>query len=103
MGYADTTVVTIYWKPYRPFFIHRSHHNCFDSYNSRLSIEENHNPGSLILQKYHESIIHHSDLINLIPCELDLSSIPFFDTTVLTYENDNFYQWRRSHHSPRNS
>ena len=46
MGYADTTGVIIYWKPYQPFVIHRSHHVWFDEYNSRLSIEDKHTTGS---------------------------------------------------------
>ena len=33
-----------------------------------------------------ESHIHNSDLLNLIPCELDLKSTPFCYTTILTYE-----------------
>ena len=28
--YAATTVVLLYWKPNQPFYIHRSHHLCFD-------------------------------------------------------------------------
>ena len=31
-------------------------------------------------------ILHHSDLINLIPRELDIESSPFCDTEILTYE-----------------
>ena len=38
MGYADTTVVIVYWKPDQPFIIHRAHHVWFDQYNSLLSI-----------------------------------------------------------------
>ena len=49
MGYAATTGVIIYWKPYQPFIIHRAHHVWFDEYNSRLSVEDNHTTGSLLL------------------------------------------------------
>ena len=43
----------------RPYFlIHRAHHVWFDEYNSRLYIEDKHNPGSLLLQQYPESLIH---------------------------------------------
>ena len=52
MGYTATTRVILYYKPYQPFVIHISHHVWFDKNNSRLSIEENHNPGSLLLQQY---------------------------------------------------
>ena len=31
-------------------------------------------------------ILHHSDLINLIPRELDIESSPFCDTEILTYK-----------------
>ena len=58
MGYAATTGVTLYWKPDQPFFIQRYHHVWFDKYNSRLSIEDKHTPGSLILQQYPEIHVH---------------------------------------------
>ena len=58
MRYSDTTGVIIYWNPYQPFVIHRAHHAWFDEYNSRLSIEEAHTPGSLPLQKDPEIHIH---------------------------------------------
>ena len=85
MGYAATTGVIIYWKPYQPFVIHISHHVWFDEYNYRLSIEYNHTPGYLLLQQDTESHVHHSDLLNLIPCKLDLTYTPFHDTTIITY------------------
>ena len=84
----------IYYKGYSILetkskqFIHRSHHVWFDEYNSCLSIERNHNLGSLLLQKYPESHIHNSDLLILIPCKLDLTYTPFSDTTILAYEID---------------
>ena len=49
-------------------------------------MEHKHNPGYLVFQLGTEIILHSSDLINLIPCELDLTSTPFSDTTILTYE-----------------
>ena len=58
MGYSATTGVNIYWKPYQHFFIHIDHHVWFYEYNSRLSIEEAHTPGSLPLQKDPEIHIH---------------------------------------------
>ena len=39
MVYAYTTGVILYWKPYQPFDIHRSHHFWFDEYNYPLSVE----------------------------------------------------------------
>ena len=57
-----------------------------DEYNYRPSIEDKHNPGSLLLWQDPESHIYYSDLLNLIPCELDITSTPFSDTTVITYE-----------------
>ena len=45
-----------------------------------------HTSGYLLLQKDPDSHVHHSDLFNLIPHELNLTSTPFFDTTILTYE-----------------
>ena len=38
IGYAATTGVILYWKPYQPCIIHRAHHVWFDEYNSRLYI-----------------------------------------------------------------
>ena len=86
MGYAATTGVIICWKPDQPFIIHRAHHVWFGEYNSRLSIEDKHTPGSLLLRQDHDGHIHNSDLLNLIPCELDLTSTPFSDETIITYD-----------------
>ena len=86
LGCADTTGVIIYWKPYQPFVIHRSHHVWFDEYNSRLSVKDKHTPGYLLLQEDPESLIHNADLLNLIPCELDLTSTTFSNTKIITYE-----------------
>ena len=85
MGYAVTIGVIIYWKPDQPFIIHRAHQVWFDEYNSHLSIEDKHTPGSLLLSKYNEGHIHDSDLLNLIPCDLDLTSTPFSDETIIAY------------------
>ena len=85
MGYAATTGVILYWKPDQPFIIHRAHHVWFDEYNSRLYIEYKHTPGSLLLRQDPEEHIHNSDLLNMIPCELDLTSTPFRDETIITY------------------
>ena len=49
MGYAAATGVISYWKLDQPFIIHRAHHVWFDEYNSSLSIEDKHTPGSLLL------------------------------------------------------
>ena len=86
MVYAATTGVILYWNPDQLCSIHRSHHVWFDEYNYHISIEEKHTPGSLHLRKYPEINIHNSDLLKLIPCQLNLTSIPFRDTTTLTYE-----------------
>ena len=86
MGYAATTGFIIYWKPDQPFIIHRALPVWFDEYNSRLYIEENHTPGSLLLWQDPEGHIHDSDLLNLIPRELDLTSTTFSDETIITYE-----------------
>ena len=49
MEYVATKGVILYWKPDQPFIIHRAHHFWFDEYNYRLSIEDKHTPGSLLL------------------------------------------------------
>ena len=85
MGYAATTGVIIYWNPDQPFVIHISHHVWFDEYNYCLSIEDKHTPGYLLLQQYPESHAHNSEFFNFIPCELDITSTPFRDTTILIY------------------
>ena len=86
MGYAYTKVVVIYWKPDQHSVIHRYHHVWFDEYNDLISIEYKHTPVSLLLQKDLESLINNSDLLKLIPRELDILSTTFSDTTILTYE-----------------
>ena len=86
MGYAATTGVIIQWNPDQPFVIHRYHHFWFDECNYRLSIENNHTTDYLLLQQDYESLIHNSDLLNLIPCELDLTYTPLSDTKILKYE-----------------
>ena len=45
-----------------------------------------HTPGNLILQHYLESVFHNSDLLNLIPYELDHTPTLFCDTKIITYE-----------------
>ena len=86
MGYAATTGVILQWKPDKPFNIHSDHHVWLDEYISSLSIEDKHTPGYLLLRKYHKGHIHDSDLLNLIPCELDLTSTTFSDETIITYD-----------------
>ena len=83
MVYAATTGVILYWKPDQHFVIHRAHHVWFDEYNSRLSVEDKHTPGSLLLWQYPKGRIQDSDLLNLIPCELDLTSTPFSGSLYL--------------------
>ena len=84
--YASTIEVIIYWKPDHTFVIHRSQCVWFDEYNSSLSIEDKQNQGSLLIQQDPESIIHISDLLNLIPCGIDLTSTIFSNTTIITFE-----------------
>ena len=47
--YLATTGAIVYWKPDKPFVVHRAHHIWFDEYNYPLSIEDHHTPGYLIL------------------------------------------------------
>ena len=86
MGYVATTGVILYCKTYQSFIIQIAHHVWFDEDNSRLYIEYKHTPGSLPLQQYPEVHIYDSDLLNLIPCELDLTSTPCSDEIIITYD-----------------
>ena len=86
MVYAATTGVILYWKPDQPFIIHRAHHVWCDKYNYCSSIEYNHTPGSLLLWQDIEDHSLNSDLLNLIPCEIDITSTPFSDETIITYD-----------------
>ena len=86
MKYEANTGVILYWNTDQPFLINRSHHVWFGEYNYCLSIKDKDKPGSLPLEQYLESLIHNSDLLNLIPCELDLKFTPFHDTKIITYE-----------------
>ena len=83
---AATTVYVLYWKTDQPFVVNRSHHVWFDEYNCCLYIEDNITPVYLLLQQYPESLIHNSYSLDLIPNELNLTSTPFRDTKLLTYE-----------------
>ena len=86
MGYADTMGVILYWNLDQTFVIHRYHHVWFDEYNYRLYTEDKHTPGSLPLWKYPEGHIHDSYLLNMIPCKLDITSTPFSDKKIITYD-----------------
>ena len=86
MVYVSTTGVIVYWMADHPFAFHRSHNVRFDEYNCCISIEDKHNPVSLLLQQYLESLIHNWDLLNLIPCEVDILYTIFCDTKIITYE-----------------
>ena len=59
MGYIATTGFILYWNPYQPFSVHRSHCFLFGEYDYFLSIEYNHDPGSLVLKQDPE-ITHHN-------------------------------------------
>ena len=86
MGYAATKGVILYWKPDQPFIIHRAHHVWFDEYNSRISIEDKHTTGFLLLWQDPEIHNDDSDLLNLIPCKLDLTATSFSDETIISYD-----------------
>ena len=75
MGYAATTGVIIYWKT-----------DQFDEYNYCIFTEDKHALGYLPLKQYPESNVHDSDLLNLIPCELDFTSTPVRYTKTVTYQ-----------------
>ena len=80
MGYAATKGVFLYFNQDQPFVVRRYHNVWFDQYNSFISIEYKSTPGSLLLHQNPESIIHNSELLNLIPCELEFKATPFIDT-----------------------
>ena len=86
MGYACNEGVILYWKSDQPFIIHKAHHVWFDEYNSSLFIEYKHTPGSFLLCQDPDDRIHDSDPLNLIPCKLDLTSTPFSDEKIITYD-----------------
>ena len=48
-------------------------------------MEYKHTPGSLLIQQDPVSLIINSDLLILIPCELDLTYTIFSDTKQFTY------------------
>ena len=87
MRCLSTTGVIFYWILNRLCYIHRAHHAWFDEYNSHVSYEENHTPGSLHLQ-HNSGIIfqHHYIQIDLITYELKLSDTPFTKSTIVNYE-----------------
>ena len=88
MGYSSNTWVIILWNPDHTFSIYRAHDDWFEEYKYSLYIEDKKNPGYLPLQKYPESILYNSYLLNLITRELDITSTTFCDTKILTNEID---------------
>ena len=86
MVYAATTGVILYWNLDQTFVIRIYHHVWFDEYNSCLSIEDKHTPCYLPFQQDPEIPIHNSDLLNFIPCEIDITSTTFINSEVLTYK-----------------
>ena len=88
MGYAADIIVIIYWKKDQSFVIHRAHHAWFDECNYRLFVEENNNSSYLLLKRDPESLIHNSDILSLIPCDLGITFTPICDTTIHIYEID---------------
>ena len=42
--------------------------------------------GSLLFQQDVQTSIHNSYLVNLVPCELDLTYATFFDAKIITYD-----------------
>ena len=85
-GVRQLTGVIHNWKQDQTFVIHRAHPIWYDEYNYFLFIEYKHTSSYLLLQQETESIINNSDLLNLIPCGIDLTCTPFSDTTIITYE-----------------
>ena len=51
-------------------------------------MEYKHTTGSLLLWQDTESRIHDSDLLNLIPCKLGITSTPFRDEIIITNDID---------------
>ena len=88
MVYVATKGGILYYNPEQNLYIHRSHHDWFNEYNYQISPKDKHTPGTLILQKYPEIRLHHLDILNLIPCKLDITSTPFSDTTTITHETE---------------
>ena len=84
MGYETTIGIIIYWNLYQTFVIRIAHHAWFDEHNYCLSKEYTHIPSYLLLQQDPQSLHHNMDLINLIPCELDLTYITYKTNSVKT-------------------
>ena len=85
MGYASNKVFLIYKKTDHTCNGHRFHYAWFYEYIYFISTEDNNTLIYLLIQQYPESIINNLDMINLVPCELDLTPIPFWDSSMITY------------------
>ena len=72
MVYAYTTGVILFCNKDQNFVIHIAYHVWFDEYNYCLSTEDKDTLGSLILQQDPEMHDHNSDLLKLIPYEIDI-------------------------------
>ena len=82
MVYAATTGVIIYYKPDLPYYLHRYHHEWFGEYRYRVYIEDRHTTVYLIVQQDSESLIHNSDILNLVPYYINLTYTPFCDANI---------------------
>ena len=85
MGYASNKVFLIYKKTDHTCNGHRFHYAWFYEYIYFIYTEDNNTLIYLLIQQYPESIINNLDMINLVPCELDLTPIPFWDSSMITY------------------
>ena len=86
MGHTVTSGVILYCNPDQPYYTHRAHHSWFDEYSYCIYTEENRAPGYSLLQKGPESLIRNLYMLSLIPWEIVLTSTPFCDAKILTYE-----------------
>ena len=73
-------------KPPTPKYIDEGLKGHQRQYYKEASFVQYDTPGSLVLQQYPKNHVHNSDLLNLIPFELDITYNPFSNTKILTYE-----------------
>ena len=73
MWYAATTGVIISLKPHQHYYLHHSDYVWFGEYNYHLYTEDNHTPGSLILQQESTFFIQNLDALKFLPFELGIN------------------------------
>jgi hypothetical protein len=88
MGYANTTKVVFYWDP-KTNKIEQTHHCMLDEFDTRVSQDQKHSPGSLLLAKSTNGL-HNSTPMSAKDIEFKVSHFDIATSTFPTSECETF-------------